>query len=157
MPGIVVGVDGSDRSRHALEWAIGEAALRNASLEVIAVRQVAVDNWGLNPLHMPTDEKEREQVRAAAQQMVDKTAAQVGYKRPPSVHVRAITGIPAEVLLDVSRDADLLVLGSRGAGSFRRMLLGSVTSHIVHHAVCPVTVIPPRKEADRPAAAPAPT
>lgn len=146
MSGIVVGVDGSDRSRRALEWAIGEGALHNAPLEVIAVHQVAVDNWGLAPMHMPTDEQERERVRAAAQQMVDQAVAQCGDKRPPSVDVQAITGVPAEVLLDVSRDADLLVLGSRGAGGFGRLLLGSVTSHVVHHAVCPVTVVPSRKE-----------
>jgi nucleotide-binding universal stress UspA family protein len=140
MAGIVVGVDGSDRSRRALEWAMGEAALHNSPLEVIAVHHVAVDSWGLAPMHMPTDEKEREQVRAAAQQMVDKSSG----KRPPSVHVQAISGIPAEVLLDVSRDADMLVLGSRGAGGFGRLLLGSVTSHVVHHAECPVTIIPAR-------------
>jgi nucleotide-binding universal stress UspA family protein len=145
MPGIVVGVDGSDQSRHALEWAIGEAALHGAPLEVVAVHQVAVDAWGLAPMHLPTDVMEREQVHAAAQQMVDKAIAQAGAKRPPSVQVKAISGIPAQVLVDVSRDADLLVLGPRGAGGFGQLLLGSVTSQVVHHASCPVTIVPTKK------------
>ncbi len=145
MSGIVVGVDGSDRSRQALEWAIGEAALRAAPLVVVAVHQEAIDAWGLAPMHLPIDKKEREQVHAAAQQMVDKAVAQAGDKHPPSVQVKAITGIPAEVLVDVSRDADLLVLGPRGAGGFGRLRLGSVTSQVVHHAECPVAIVPAKK------------
>ena len=144
MPGIYVGVDGSDQSRHALEWAIGEAALRGMALEVIAVQPEAVDAWGLAPMRMPADEKERQQVQAAAQRMVDGAIAQAGDKRPPSVRVRAISGIPAEVLVDVSRDADLLVVGPRGASGFGR-LLGSVSNQVIHHAECPVTVVPTRK------------
>jgi nucleotide-binding universal stress UspA family protein len=145
MAGIVVGVDGSDQSRHALEWAIREAALRAAPLEVVAVHQVAVDAWGLAPMRLPTDEKEREQVLAAAQQMVDKALAQSGAGRPPSVQVKAVSGIPAEVLVEASHDADMLVLGPRGAGGFGRLLLGSVSSQVVHHAECPVTIVPARK------------
>jgi nucleotide-binding universal stress UspA family protein len=144
MPGIYVGVDGSDQSRHALEWAITEAALRAAALEVIAVQPEAVDAWGLAPMRMPADEKIREQVQAAAQQMVDKALAQAGDKRPPSVRVSAISGIPAEVLVDVSRNADLLIVGPRGAGGFGR-LLGSVSSQVIHHAECPVTVVPAKR------------
>jgi nucleotide-binding universal stress UspA family protein len=145
MPGIVVGVDGSDQSRHALEWAIAEAALHAAPLQVVAVHQVAVDAWGLAPMRLPTDAKEREQVQAAAEQMVDKAVAQAGAKRPPSVQVKTVSGIPAEVLVNASRDADLLVLGPRGAGGFGRLLLGSVTSQVVHHAECPVTIVPAKK------------
>jgi nucleotide-binding universal stress UspA family protein len=145
MSGIVVGVDGSDQSRHALEWAIGEAALHGAPLEVVAVHHVAIDAWGLAPMRLPTDEKEREQVLAAAQQMVDKAMAKAGAGRPSSVQVKAVSGIPAEVLVEASRDADMLVLGPRGAGGFARLLLGSVSSQVVHHAECPVTIVPTKK------------
>ena len=78
MPGIVVGVDGSDQSRRALEWAIGEAALHAAPLEVVAVHQVAVDAWVLAPMRLPTDEKEREQVHAGAQHRLNAPIAQTG-------------------------------------------------------------------------------
>ena len=58
--------------------------------------------------------------------------------------VRAVTGAPAEILLNASADAEMLVVGSRGNGGFGRLLLGSVSSQVVHHADCPVVVIPSR-------------
>ncbi|GAA4612060.1 hypothetical protein GCM10023195_51450 [Actinoallomurus liliacearum] len=74
--------------------------------------------------------------RAAA----DKAAA--GHE--VSIKVRAITGVPAEELLNASAGTDLLVVGSRGHGGFARLLLGSVSSQCVHHADCPVVVVPSR-------------
>ena len=68
---------------------------------------------------------------------------QVGEEsRPPSVTVRAVTGLPAEELLNAAADADMIVVGSRGAGGFKRLLLGSVSTQVTHHAHCPVVVIP---------------
>ena len=62
--------------------------------------------------------------------------------RPSSVTVRAVVALPAEALLKAAADADLLVVGSRGAGGFRRLLLGSVSTQVTQHAHCPVVVIP---------------
>jgi nucleotide-binding universal stress UspA family protein len=56
--------------------------------------------------------------------------------------VRAVSGVPAEELVKASRDSDLVVVGSRGGGGFARLLMGSVSSQVVHHAACPVTVVP---------------
>jgi nucleotide-binding universal stress UspA family protein len=61
---------------------------------------------------------------------------------PPQVNVSASTGLPAEELLAAAEGADMIVVGSRGAGGFRRLLLGSVAAQITHHAHCPVVVIP---------------
>jgi nucleotide-binding universal stress UspA family protein len=144
MSGIVVGIDGSEPSRLALEWAIGEAAAHATPLQVVAVQPEAIDSWGLAPVHLPADDKEREQMRAAAEAMVDKALAQTGDKRPPSVAVEAISGVPSEVLVNASRGADLLVLGSRGAGGFGR--LGSVSLQVAHHVTCPLTIVPGHKE-----------
>jgi len=62
--------------------------------------------------------------------------------RPSSVTVRAATGLPAEALLEAAADADLLVVGSRGAGGFKSLPMGSVSTQVTHHARCPVVVIP---------------
>lgn len=68
--------------------------------------------------------------------------AQLGESKPSSVRVRAVNGFPARELIEASRDADLLVVGSRGGGGFARLLLGSISDHVVHHAHCPVVVVP---------------
>jgi nucleotide-binding universal stress UspA family protein len=61
---------------------------------------------------------------------------------PASVTVRAVVGLPADRLLDAARGADMIVLGSRGAGGFRKLLLGSVAQQVTQHAHVPVVVIP---------------
>ena len=72
---------------------------------------------------------------------MDKVASEIG-ETVPEVTVSVATGDAAEELLQASRDADLLVVGSRGSGGFARLLLGSVSSQVTHHAECPVVVIP---------------
>jgi nucleotide-binding universal stress UspA family protein len=142
MPGIIVGIDGSDHSRHALEWAIREAAVRHAPLTVLTVQQAVVGYWG-GPVLYPGDEDLAEKAREMAQEETDSTLEKIGREsRPSSVTVRAATGLPAEALLAAAADADLLVVGSRGAGGFKRLLMGSVSTQVTHHARCPVVVIP---------------
>ena len=142
MPGIIVGVDGSDHSRHALEWAIREAAVRHAPLTVLTVQQAVAGYWG-GPVLYPGDQDLTEQAREMAQKETDRTLEKIGPKsRPSSVTVRAVPGLPAEALLEAAADADMLVVGSRGAGGFKRLLMGSVSTQVTHHAACPVVVIP---------------
>lgn len=140
MPGIVVGVDGSGHAQRALEWAMNEAALRNTPLTVITVHQVAIDHWGLAELHYPQDEPARQRAEEAARQAVDKAVAQLSGTKPPSVQVKAVSGIPAEVLINQSKDADLLVVGSHGGGA-EHLVMGSVSSKMAHHAACPVVIV----------------
>ena len=144
MPGIIVGVDGSDHSRHAFRWAMHEAALRQAPLTVMAVRPAparpaTMSFWGLRTL--PDGDSDPEQSRRAVQEFVDQDASETS-ETAPQVTVNVTTGEPAGALIAASRDADMLVLGSRGNGGFTRLLLGSVSSQVVHHAACPVVVIP---------------
>ena len=142
MPGIIVGIDGSAHSLKALEWAITEAAIRHAPLTVLTVHQ-AVAGYFATPVQYPGDQDLTDQAREVAQKETDDILGKVGEgSRLPSVTVRAVNGLPAEELLRASAGADMLVVGSRGAGGFARLLLGSVSTQVTHHAHCPVVVIP---------------
>jgi len=141
MPGIIVGIDGSSHSVRALEWALNEAASRHARLTVLTVHSVAVSGWSGNPILLPGDAEDQEKARQAAEELTLKAASQLGEAKPASVTVRAIIGFPAEELIKASGDADLLVVGSRGAGGFTKLIVGSVSSQVVHHATCPVVVV----------------
>ncbi len=142
MTGIIVGIDGSDHSRRALEWAVREAAVRHAPLTVLTVQQALIGYWGSPELY-PGDEDLAEHGRKRAQEETDSVLEKTGPgPRPSSVTVRAVTGLPAEALLEAAAGADMLVVGSRGAGGFKRLLMGSVSTQVTHHAPCPVVVIP---------------
>jgi nucleotide-binding universal stress UspA family protein len=142
MPGIVVGVDGSDHSRQILEWAVKEAGLRNASLTVITVKQVAGNEWTGSKQVYPADQAEADKMRKAAEEATQKAVDAVGAPAPASVTVRAVSGIPAQELISASNDADLVVVGARGGGGFARLKLGSVSSQLTHHSAAPVVVVP---------------
>jgi nucleotide-binding universal stress UspA family protein len=142
MTGIVVGIDGSDNAHRALSWAMKEAAVRHVPLTVLAVHGVAASGWTGNPIILAGDEPLVEKIRIAAEELVAKVAAELGEPQPLSVTVRAMNGYVAEELIGASRGVDLLVLGSRGAGGFARLLMGSVSYQVVHHAHCPVVVVP---------------
>jgi nucleotide-binding universal stress UspA family protein len=143
MPGIIVGVDGSEISRRALDWAVREAGLRGAALTVLAVHQVATNYWTGSAEHYPeADQPVTEAMRKAAEEAVQKALSQAGAPAPASVTVRAVSGVPAQELVGASSDADLVVVGSRSPGGFSKIVLGSVTNRVVSHAACPVVVIP---------------
>ena len=141
MSGITVGIDGSDHSVRALEWAANEAAVWHAPLTVLTVHLVPQSGWTGNPIILPEDSEELEKERLAAEEMTLKVTSQLGEPRPVSVTVRAVNGFPAQELIEASREADLMVVGSRGAGGFARLVAGSVSSQVVHHAHCPVAVV----------------
>lgn len=141
MPGIVVGVDGSGHSRAALEWAVREAAVRHAPLTVVTVHQAPVAYLG-SAVDQAQDHGLAERYRRAAEEAIDSVYARVGEPCPDSVTVQSVNGTPTEALLAAAQNADMLVVGSRGAGGFPRALMGSVSSQVTRHAVCPVVVIP---------------
>jgi nucleotide-binding universal stress UspA family protein len=142
MPGIIVGIDGSDHSRKALEWAVSEAAVRHAPLTVLTVHQAVASFW-TGPVESPGDAELTSHAREIARKETDDVLGKLDEgSRPPSVTVEAVNGLPAEELLRASAGADLVVVGSRGAGGFARLLLGSVSTQLTHHAHCPVVVIP---------------
>jgi nucleotide-binding universal stress UspA family protein len=142
MPGIIVGVDGSGHSRRALDWAIHEAAIRHAPLTVLTVQQAMANFWA-GPMIYPEDAELAEHARKIAQEETDDALSELAEDaRPPEISVLAVPGFPAEEILGAARDADMIVVGSRGAGGFKKLLMGSVASQVTHHAHIPVVVIP---------------
>ena len=140
MTNIVVGIDGSEHSKRALRWAGRFLAVTGGRIDaVIAWHPPVSFGWS----YVPGDwnpEKDAEKVLSRA---VDEV-----FGADPPIGMRLIVreGNPAKVLLDESRDADLLVVGSRGHGGFAGLLLGSVSAHCAEHATLPVLVVHGNKE-----------
>jgi nucleotide-binding universal stress UspA family protein len=143
MPGIIVGLDGSGHSQLALEWAMKEAAIRHAPLTVLTVDQ-AVAGYYRGMAVDPEAPARTEEVRQAVQTETEKALAGLEGPHPESVTVTAVHGFPVEELIKAASDADMIVLGSRGAGGFTRLLMGSVASQVAQHAHCPVLIVPPQ-------------
>jgi len=146
MSGIIVGVDGSGHSQRALEWAMKEAAIRHATLTVLTVHEAVRGYYGGVAL-FSDDAARTDQAQKAAQAEADQVLAGLDGPHPESVTVKAVHGFPVEELVNGSRDADMVVLGSRGAGGFTRLVMGSTASQVVQHAHCPVLIVPPAERA----------
>jgi len=142
MPEIVVGIDGSGHSQRALEWAMKEAAVRHAPLTVLTVDPAIAGIYG-GAVTYPDDPVRTEEARKAAQAESDKVLAGLDGPPPESVTVKAVHGFTVEEILKAASDADMIVLGSRGAGGFTRLVMGSTTFQVAQHAHCPVTIVPP--------------
>jgi nucleotide-binding universal stress UspA family protein len=141
MSGIIVGIDGSGHSRRALEWAINEAATRHVPLTVLAVHAAIAGYYGGVSTYAG-DLDQTEKIRDAAQAETDKVLAGLDGPHPESVTVTAVHGFVVDEIIKAVSGADLLVLGSRGAGGFTRLLMGSVCFQVAQHAPCPVTIVP---------------
>jgi nucleotide-binding universal stress UspA family protein len=135
---IVVGIDGSAGSQAALRFAADEASLRQTQLRVVSAWHVPTGVY-MPPTYMDLDLDAFRQNTSdvAARQVVDV----LGAERATTVGVVTHDGSAAEVLIAESRQAELLVVGSRGHGGFAGLLLGSVSQHCAAHAHCPVVVV----------------
>lgn len=139
---IVVGVDDSEPAAAALRWAVDEAVLRGAALEVVHAWAPPVSALPFGAtLVVPVDEAAVDAAaRTELDQMVAAALADVDEPRP-DVQVTVLPGAPAVTLVEVSENADLLVVGSHGRSGLGRLVLGSVAMACVHHAHCPVVVV----------------
>jgi nucleotide-binding universal stress UspA family protein len=145
MSGIVVGIDGSHNANRALEWAMAEAAMRKTQLTVVTVLPEPVSQWTGRPAPLGGEAERIAEIRESAEASVAATAAKLGGGQPESVTVTAVAGFPVETLIKASKDSDMLVVGTRGGGGFASLVLGSVSNQVVHHASCPVVVVPAGK------------
>jgi nucleotide-binding universal stress UspA family protein len=148
---IVVGVDGSPSAREALKWAVRQAELTGACVDMVIAWHYPVMAGGYG--WVPPSAMEDSDFAGIAEKVL---AAEVAEAVDPASAVRLTTAVrqgnAAEVLLDAADGADLLVLGSRGHGGFAGALLGSVSQHCAHHAPCPIVIIrAPRRAHVRPA------
>jgi nucleotide-binding universal stress UspA family protein len=134
---IVVGIDGSEPAAAAARWAVEEAGLRQATLEAVLAWDW-LDQQALG-LEFHPDFGEEEAKALLHQHLVEA----VGEDALAGIEVveLAICDRPARALLTQAKGADLLVVGDRGRGGFRELLLGSVSTQVVHHAEGPVVVV----------------
>ena len=133
---IVVGVDGSPSSRAALRWAIDQARLTGARLQAVTAWEFpTVYGWG------PT--YPYEDFAATAGKVLAESVQEACGLDGPDVEIResVVPGHPAQVLIDASAPAALLVVGGRGHSGFAGTLLGSVSQHCAQHARCPVVIV----------------
>jgi nucleotide-binding universal stress UspA family protein len=146
---IVVGVDGSDRSRDALRWAVDEAKLRQDTVRVVhaweppVVAAVDIPPAPDPPVYLP---ELIAHVQEGAEALVERMAAEfrdAGVELEPE----AIEGPAASVLVELAEGADLLVVGSRGKGGLVGLLLGSISRQVSEHAPCPVVIYRRRDDA----------
>ncbi|MGI8434268.1 MAG: universal stress protein [Nocardioidaceae bacterium] len=148
-PVVVVGVDGSAASQQALLFAAREATLRKAVLRIVTSHDLRPVVYGyaggfdmgfeIGPLENRLKQAAEALVKAAADTVAGSTSAA---DTPITVETFAVQGRASEVLLHIAKGAALLVVGARGAGAFTRLMMGSTSTEVVHHAHLPVTVVP---------------
>jgi nucleotide-binding universal stress UspA family protein len=137
---IVVGVDGSARSKAALAWAVREAELTGATVEAVMAWHYPAMYGGY--AWAPVAAMEAEDFRTVSAHELSKAIAETTDPAGPvKISTTVREGDAAEVLLDVADGADMLVVGSRGHSGFTGALLGSVSQHCAHHAPCPIVII----------------
>jgi nucleotide-binding universal stress UspA family protein len=139
---VVVGVDGSENAWNALAWAKGEAILRGGSLRIVCSFEDPVATVGIGtafgtggPITV-----DPELIEDAAKAVVEEARRRVGGDVEAELVARCDR--PAAVLCELSRDAALLVVGSRGHSAVGSLLLGSVSNYVAHHSSCPVVIVP---------------
>ncbi|MEE2041434.1 universal stress protein [Nocardiopsis sp. CT-R113] len=144
---LVVGVDGSDGSRRALRFGLGEALLTGSEVVVVNSWEVplAADAASLEAdaqsLHEGVFDRQSEEVVAGL--LAEVVGERTAHLDISAVRVRAA---PVKALLEASADADLLVVGSRGRGGVRGLVMGSVSQGVIHRSGVPVAVLPPHSE-----------
>ncbi|QCO98251.1 universal stress protein [Arthrobacter sp. 24S4-2] len=142
---IVVGFDGSEHSQTALNWAMDEARQRDGQLRLVTAWNKARMAWFPAVLETAAGEiaaeESPEQIAGTLQAEALKSASDEGVTATGQV---VHSDSPASAILDAARNADLVVVGSRGHGGFPGLHLGSVTTQVISHAPCPVLVVRPK-------------
>lgn len=144
MADIVVGADGSPGAVAAARWAVEEAALRGVAVRLVSAFQTPAAWLGMGEAlgASMTSQISEDDLENYATAAIDDTLQQIDVPTSVTVIKDVRQGHPADVLIEAAMDAVLLVVGNRGHGDIGSVLLGSVGLHCVHHATCPVVVVP---------------
>lgn len=139
---IVVGVDGSSHSKAALRWAVTQARRIGARVEAISAwEQPATVGY---PYGWSPDIHDGDIIATVAEKVLADAVAEVAgqYDEPVEIRTTVVHGHPADVLIEAATGAQMLIVGSRGHGTYAGVLLGSVSRQCVEHAPCPVLIMP---------------
>jgi nucleotide-binding universal stress UspA family protein len=139
--GILVAVDGSPESDAALRWAARDAVMHHAPVTLMHVIAPVVATWPVGSLQQSFNEWQEENAQHVIEQAQKTFHASVGDAEPPAVTTAVEHGAVASTLIGASREAQMVVVGSRGLGAVGRTILGSISSGLVHYAHCPVAVV----------------
>jgi nucleotide-binding universal stress UspA family protein len=139
-PGIVVGVDGSAASTAAVDWAARDASMRNVPLTLVHVTGSLGGIWPQTPSPVGFGEWQQREGRRVIDEAVTIVEEATRGTGPVQIKTEMYYSAVVPTLVDISKEAQMMVLGCRGLGAFGT-LLGSVSSGLIHHAHCPVAVI----------------
>jgi len=139
--GILVCVDGSAASDAAVVWGVGEAIMRRLPITLMHVIPPVIVGWPVGPLYADMPEWQKDNAQHAIDHARKTLRASVGESEPPETRTEIVYSSVVPALIDASKDAWMIVAGSQGLGALGRLLLGSVTTGLAHHAHCPVAVI----------------
>lgn len=147
---ILVGIDGSPGSRQALEWAVAEAGRRGSSVDALSVWRGAEadDEMTMEFRSFPLLRRADQVGEASAEDRLAEAVAALGVTADAvEINQRVLEGDPAQILCQKAEEADLLVVGSRGHGTLKGLLLGSVSTQCAHHSPRPVVIVPTARDA----------
>lgn len=142
---IVVGIEGSGGAKAALKWAIQEAKFRHATIVVATAFSPSWVPVSPDFTYIPVDNfNVEDEVGRMQEHIAQEVLEEIGSEKADIKYVRK-KGSPADTLIAIAEaeDADMLVVGSRGRGGVRGLLLGSVSHQIAHHGSCPVVIVRP--------------
>jgi nucleotide-binding universal stress UspA family protein len=139
--GILACGDGSVASDAAVAWATREAIIRQLPITLVHAVPPVVVGWPVGQLYADMPEWQKENGQHVIDQARKTLSANLGESEPPEIHTEMVYSSVVPTLIDASKDAGMIVAGSQGLGALGRLLLGSVTTALIHHAHCPVAVI----------------
>ncbi|MBY0442607.1 MAG: universal stress protein [Mycobacteriaceae bacterium] len=145
--GVLICVDGSPAAEAAIAWGAREAIMRKLPITLVHAVSPVIVGWPVGQLYADIPEWQNEQAQYVIDQAHKTLSTGLAESALPEIHTEILYSSVVPALIHASKDAWMVVVGSRGAGALGRLLLGSATTGLLHHAHCPVAVIRPAEGA----------